>query len=712
MTGKYDNNFKQAIEQEYQKIANESSDEMDEIMNSPVDFEEVEPFLKKLKIGKATGIDSVSNEHLKYGGPKLKEHLIHLMNGIFHVEKLPKVLKRGVLITIHKGVIKYLDDRKNHRGITLLNSVYKLLEMIMLQRINAWANCKGIKFPSDQQGAYQKQLCSVMTAFNMQETIAYYLERNSKVHLCLLDTATAFDTVWIKGLMVKLYRFGIKGKLWRIINDCYTDMETAILFQGQMSDWISVERSVRQGGVMSPWLYMLYINDLPEKLKTCQQIGKIGDIICCSPLQADDVSLISPTVNGLQSMIDVVEQYAFKWRYELNSTKSRVMVYGGRKKQLESSVKSTWRLNGNIIQATNQEKHVGIMLDSSLKSHKRTKAACRKGRNTLMSLIGIGVKGDGLNPVVSSHLLKTIVLPRTLYGAELWNNMSNEECVILERTLCFCCKFSQDLSQRCRSDMCTAMLGLYQMKAHIDLRKLIFLGRIAWLPDGNLTKRIFKTRTMQYLVNRSLEISSSAQLGYVPDIVNIISKYHLEEYWEEYVRTGFTEFPIYTKWKDLIKKAITEVTQLDWEQRVTNDPDFLYFRQVHNIISKPIQIWKFAQENPKLLQKCRTVARFLTRTPMCFLDIQLCCYCGKFYRDIYVHLALECNKCHDDREYMWSEITDKLPVEFSVYLNNLSDDELYCHMLGQQIDNCTREDANQFLTLSIEYLNKINIFIY
>ena len=489
-------------------------------------------------------------------------------------------------------------------------------------------------------------------------------------------------------------------------------METAVLFQGLLSDWIKVERSVRQGGVMSPWLYMLYINDLPEKLKACQQIGKICSVVTCSPLQADDVSLISSTVSGLQSMIDVVENYAFQWRYELNSTKSRVLVYGGKKKQKEGSETSTWRLNGNVIQGTTQEKHVGIMLDTSQKSHKRTKEACRKGRNTLMSLMGIGTKGDGLNPAISANLLKSIVMPRTLYGSELWNNLSNNELIILERMLCFCCKITQDLSKRCRSDMCTAMLGLHQIKAQIDLRKLIFLGRIVWLPDGTLAKRVFTTRTLQYLGAQNLEISNFAQLGYVPDIVNIISKYHLDPYWEEYVRTGFREFPIYTKWKDLIKKAVQNVTQLDWQHRVNDDPDFVFFKQVHNVIDKPIKIWTFAKENPELLPKCRTVAKFITRTPTCFLDIQLCCYCGKFYSDIYVHLGLECKKCHEEREQMWSKITDELPVELSVYLNNISDDEFYCHMLGQELDNCCTEDANRFLTFSIDYLNEIIQFVY
>ncbi len=75
--------------------------------------------------------------------------------------------------------------------------MYKLLEIIMLQRFQASILLKGIEFPSDLQGAYQEKLCSVMTSFNFQETVAYYQERHSKVYAGLLDKQllTLYGTV-------------------------------------------------------------------------------------------------------------------------------------------------------------------------------------------------------------------------------------------------------------------------------------------------------------------------------------------------------------------------------------------------------------------------------------------------------------------------------------------------------------------------------------
>ena len=317
--------------------------------------------LRELKNGKECGLYLVSNEHLKYGGNVLKQHILHLLNGMVKVEKLPTTLKRGLLITLYKGTRKHNDDRKNHRGITLLNSIYKVFETIMLKRIKPWAVSKGITLPNDQQGAYQPQLCSVMTSFSMQETVNYYVERHSNAYACLMDTSTAFDTVWHKGLFVKLNEIGIKGKTWRLICECYSNAETAVIFQGLISNWIPLLRSVRQGGVMSPWLYLMFINDLPQQLKESKFGASIANLSCCSPVQADDICLISPLVNGLQNMMQIVELYARKWRYQLNPSKTKIMVFGeSKRRQQQLNQERKWYLNGKEVEIVSSEKHVGI----------------------------------------------------------------------------------------------------------------------------------------------------------------------------------------------------------------------------------------------------------------------------------------------------------------------------------------------------------------
>ena len=710
----FDQTFKEEIEREFVNIVNESDNELDEIMHVPVEEEEMKTLIRKATTGKAAGVDSITNEHIKYGGSILCEYLTHLFNGIISVEKVPTEMKRGLLITIHKGSRKHLDDRRNHRGITLLNAIYKLFECLMLQRIQDWLLKKGIRFPSDQQGAYQKQLCCVMTSFNLQETVSYYNERHSTAYACLLDTSTAFDTVWHRGLFVKLHRLGIKGKTLRILMDCYSNMQTAVMYQGQLSNWIPVERSVRQGGVLSPWLYMAYIDDLPHQLRNSGCGAYVSNLFSGCPIQADDISLVSPTVNGLQTMINIVGQYANKWRYELNPAKSKIMIFGGTKRTKATRTKQpVWTLDGRLIEHSYEEKHVGIILNTYQCSKERTKQACRKGRNTFFSLQNVGLQQHGINPTIAAKLLHSIVYPRALFGAELWNDISTNETLILERLQTFCSKQLQCVGNRCRSDICTSLIGLCRIQAGIDIKKLMFLGRMARLPDDTLAKRMLKARALQFIVLKSTKSTSVTQRGYIPDIVQVLNKYNLESYWEKLITSDFEDFPAQHIWKRLVKKTVKDYEQGAWERRINADSDFDLFHKIHDKINEPAAVWKLARRHPNLLPSCKNMVQFIARTPKCDIDIQLCIYCGRFYTDIYQHVVLVCSKSSIERDLFWDKTVDIMSVEISAHLHNLEDDELYCAMLGGPLNLMTDEtETDTFLQISGSFFTQILKYIY
>ena len=203
----------------------------------------------------------IANEHLINGGKDIIDHIVRLFNLILeHGHFPPDLLKGAIIILPTPG--KPPSIQKNNRGITILSTVYKLLEKVLYERIKKYVMKINTRLCHPLQNAYQPQLCSLMTLFSLQETVQHFYERASKVFCCLLDVSSAFDTVYHNGLFVKLYESGIKGKLWRILLSAYSNMKSCVMHNRLISNWFSLEQSVRQGGVLSAWLYILYVNDL------------------------------------------------------------------------------------------------------------------------------------------------------------------------------------------------------------------------------------------------------------------------------------------------------------------------------------------------------------------------------------------------------------------------------------------------------------------
>ena len=119
---------------------------------------------------------------------------------------VPAEMKKGVIITLYKGGNKRKDDPDSYRAITLSSVLLKLLERIILTRIQLFDN---LNPPIHAlQGGLQKNIGCLITSFMLRESIFYASENGSKVYVCFLDVKKAFDCVWHEGLFYKLYHSG------------------------------------------------------------------------------------------------------------------------------------------------------------------------------------------------------------------------------------------------------------------------------------------------------------------------------------------------------------------------------------------------------------------------------------------------------------------------------------------------------------------------
>ena len=171
--------------------------------------------------------------------------------------------------------------------------------------------------------------------------------------------------------------------------------------------------------------------------------------------------------------------------FEFSPNKSQVLNFSKR----QTTANNDLVLNDVTIPECISAKHVGIILDTGFNSKERTLSACRTIRSVCMTTIKLGLHPSLLNPIVCSKIILQLCYSKALYGCELWNNLTKNEILSLERTHRYICKYIQGLPKLKRTDKCTSLIGWTSIECLIDIKKLLFLGRLCNMPEKLLPKK-------------------------------------------------------------------------------------------------------------------------------------------------------------------------------------------------------------------------------
>ena len=150
--------------------------------------------------------------------------------------------------------------------------------------------------PNYQQQGFQLNLSYLTTASVLHEMVLYHIERHCDVYVASLEEKAAFDPVRFRALFLKLGRFGLTCQFLRLAMSLYKNLMSVVCTSGSTSALIMVKRSTRQGGVLSTFLYLMYVNDLLDDIQSSDCGKKIMSICCGNPTFADDISLFVLTL--------------------------------------------------------------------------------------------------------------------------------------------------------------------------------------------------------------------------------------------------------------------------------------------------------------------------------------------------------------------------------------------------------------------------------
>ena len=202
--------------------------------------------LKKLKHGKSEG-GSLTSDHLIFAPRCFAEVLAPVFTCLVRHGYMPSVFRDAVILPIPKGGNTDLSQSANYRGIALASCFSKLLE---------YCSCL---LSSHLQFGFKPGLSTTLCTGVLKATISRYLAGGSCVYGCLVDASKAFDSVDHTLLLEKLLKRGLPICVVRFLLTWYQTQRLRVSWNGVQSGAFPVSRGVRQGGVISPILFALYI---------------------------------------------------------------------------------------------------------------------------------------------------------------------------------------------------------------------------------------------------------------------------------------------------------------------------------------------------------------------------------------------------------------------------------------------------------------------
>jgi len=291
----------------------------------------------------------------------------------------------------------------------------KVLLKVILNRIQK----KTEEELPDEQAGFRPNRGTRDQITNLRVLMAKMKEHNQPLYMCFIDFQKAFDSVQHERLWWAMLDMGFPPHLVQLLSNLYRSQKASVRIAGVISEWFSIQKGVRQGCILSPYLFNIVSETVMRKALEDYQGGVIiGGRRITNLRYADDIILLASSVAELQDLVDRITDIGKEYNLRINASKTKTMALDGDSTDI--------KIDGVSIEQVHKFSYLGSLITDDAKSEADLRQRLAVGATVLARMKPLWTS-HALTLKTKVKLCQVLVWPVATYGSESWVLRKDDE---------------------------------------------------------------------------------------------------------------------------------------------------------------------------------------------------------------------------------------------------------------------------------------------